>query len=41
MSHIANKMRVLVYAAKVDEISNWSTPSTEFRKFLGLAGYYR
>jgi hypothetical protein len=41
MSQIVSKIRIFVYPAKAGEINKLSTSSTEFRKFLGLADYYR
>ncbi|KAD7116931.1 hypothetical protein E3N88_04199 [Mikania micrantha] len=43
LGHIVNENGVHVDPAKIDEVKNWSTPTTptEIRSFLGLAGYYR
>nr|GEY01930.1 putative reverse transcriptase domain-containing protein [Tanacetum cinerariifolium]GEY05620.1 putative reverse transcriptase domain-containing protein [Tanacetum cinerariifolium] len=41
--HVINGNRIHVDPSKIEAVKNWKAPrtSTEFRLFLGLAGYYR
>ena len=43
LGHIISKDGVSVDPSKIQDVLNWSTPTTvpEIRSFLGLAGYYR
>ncbi|KAI3676159.1 hypothetical protein L1987_85759 [Smallanthus sonchifolius] len=43
LGHIVNDKGIHVDPAKIETVKNWNTPRTptEFRSFLGLAGYYR
>jgi hypothetical protein len=43
LGHIISKDGIVVDPEKIKAIREWSTPKkvTEFRSFMGLAGYYR
>jgi len=43
LGHVVSKSAVSCNPEKINFITNWPTPKTvkDFRKFLGLASYYR
>ncbi|GJV95078.1 putative reverse transcriptase domain-containing protein [Tanacetum coccineum] len=43
LRHVVNQSGIHVDPSKIEAVKNWKAPTTpsEFRSFLGLAGYYR
>ncbi|GJU20640.1 putative reverse transcriptase domain-containing protein [Tanacetum coccineum] len=43
LGHVINSQGINVDLAKIEEVTNWASPTTptEVRQFLGLASYYR